>query len=325
VESKGDGLVLALGSGGARGLAHIGVLEVLEEQGLPIRAIVGCSIGAEIGALYAHYGDAASLVRTALGFGWKQTLQLFLPDIANGGVSSGRKIIAFLESYLGTVTMADLRIPFLAVATDLESGKEVVLRDGSVVAAVRASLSLPGLLAPCPREGRLLIDGGVVNPVPSDVAARAFGGPVVAVGVHQDAGSLAPSDMTPRSAVWRAQARTALNQPWLRRAKWIREWLDEPPSEPVMGRGTRWHARSVLAQAINITQAEVVRLRLLAEPPALYLSPNVDAIGPFEFYKAQAAIEAGRAIAREHLAELHALVRVSEQANVSGSNTPGSN
>lgn len=319
--AAGRGLVLALGGGGARGLAHIGVLEVLAEHGLAVRAIAGTSIGAQVGALYARYGDAGLLAEAALGVDWKQTLQLFLPDAAQGGVCSGRKIEAFLEGHLGATTMAELAIGFLAIATDLHSGEEVILREGLVAAAVRASLSLPGFLAPYPLGHRLLIDGGVVNPVPFDVAADVFGGPVVAVAVHQGARSLSPSEMTPRPALWRSNLRGLLDQSWVKRARSVREWLEEQLAEPIPVLGAQWRARSVLTQAVNIAQAQVVRLRLLTRQPALYLTPNVDAIGPFEFYKARAAIAAGRAAARERLADLHALFRATtEEGTAFGSN-----
>ncbi len=308
-EPTGDGLVLALGAGGARGLAHIGVLEVLAEHGLPVRAIAGCSIGAEIGALYARYGDPARLTEEALGVDWKQTLQLFLPDAAAmGGVCSGRKIMAFLEARLDGATIEELPLPFLAVATDLHSGEQVVLRSGPAAGAVRASLSLPGLLAPYPWEGRLLIDGGVVNPVPFDAAADAFGAPVVAIAVHQGARGLSAAPINPRPASWRSQLRALLDQPWVRRARPVRAWLEEQLTEPAGVRSLQWRARSVLAQAVNIAQAQVVQLRLLARRPALYLLPDVDRIGPFEFYKARAAIAAGRAVARAHLPDLYALL-----------------
>ncbi len=319
-ESAGGGLVLALGAGGARGLAHIGVLEVLAEHGLPVRAIAGSSIGAEIGALYALYGDPEILEQTALGVDWKQTLQLFLPDgAAMGGVCSGRKIMAFLESHLHGATIEDLRLPFLAVATDLHSGEEVVLRSGSAAGAVRASLSLPGLLAPYPWGERLLIDGGVVNPVPFDVADDAFGAPVVAVAVHQGARGLSALPIDSRPASWRSQLRALLDQPWARRARPVREWLEEQLAEPAGGRSWQWRARSVLAQAINIAQAQVVQHRLAAHRPALYLLPDVDRIGPFEFYKARAAIAAGRAAARAHLPDLYALAAVAPRAPAGGS------
>ncbi len=304
-----EGLVLALGAGGARGLAHIGVLEVLAEHGLPVRAIAGCSIGAEIGALYARYGDPAVLAKIALGVDWKQTLQLFLPDApAMGGVCSGRKILAFLEDHMPGLVIEDLPLPFLAVATDLHSGEEVILRCGPAAGAVRASLSLPGLLAPYPWKGRLLVDGGVVNPVPFDVAADAFGTPVVAVAVHQGARGLSTVPIDTRPASWRAQLRALLDQPWAGRAGPVRAWLEEQLAEPAGARALQWRARAVLTQAVNIAQAQVVQQRLLARRPALYLLPEVDRIGPFEFYKARAAIAAGRAVARAHLPDLYALL-----------------
>lgn len=325
VDNETHGLVLALGAGGARGLAHIGVLEVLAEHGLKVRAIAGSSIGAQIGALYARHGDVRLLTEAALGVDWKQTLQLFLPDAANGGVCSGRNIVAFLEEHLGSVSIEDLAIAFLAIATDLQSGEEVILRRGSAVDAVRASLSLPGLLAPHHWEGRLLIDGGVVNPVPFDVAAESFGGPVVAVAVHQGARSLSPAATTPQPRAWRSQLRQLLDQSWVRRTKPVRAWLEEQLAEPTIAPGAHWRTRSVLTQAINIAQAQVVRLRLLARQPALYLTPDVETIGPFEFYKARAGIAAGRAAARERLADLHALARAQEPRPALGSSSLGPN
>ncbi len=325
VNAEGCGLVLALGAGGARGLAHIGVLEVLAEHGLTVRAIAGSSIGAQIGALYARHGDVRLLSEVALGVDWKRTVQLFFPDSANGGVCSGRNITTFLEEHLGSANIEDLAIAFLAIATDLQSGEEVVLRRGSAVNAVRASLSLPGLLAPHPWEGRMLIDGGVVNPVPFDIAAESFGEPVVAVAVHQGARSLSPTEMTPYSRAWRGQLRQLLDQRWMRRTKPVRAWLEGQLTEPTIAPGAHWRTRSVLTQAINIAQAQVVRLRLLAHQPALYLTPDVEAIGPFEFYKARAAIAAGRAAARERLADLHALARAQGPQRASGSSSLGPN
>jgi len=311
--TSGGSLVLALGAGGARGLAHIGVLEVLLEHGFTVRAMAGASIGAQIGALYARYGDVDFLSKTALGIDWKQTLQLFLPDTGGaGGVCSGRKINAFLEEHLGTITIEELSMPFLAIATDLQTGEQVVIDRGPVAGAVRASLSLPGLLVPHPWQGRLLIDGGVVNPVPFDVAAERFGGPVLAVAVHQGARGLSSVEIAPRAATWRAQARALLEQSWVKRAGPIREWLEEQLVAPGTAPVAKWRARSVLTQAVNIAQAQVVQMRLLASRPALYLTPDVDRIGPFEFYKARAAIAAGRAAARERLADLYALTRVQE-------------
>lgn len=318
-----SGVVLALGAGGARGLAHIGVLQVLAEQGIAVRAIAGASIGAQIGALYARSGDPVQVARIALAVDWKQTLQLFLPDLGAGGLSSGRKIVEFLEAHLGDARMEDLMLPFTAVATDLHSGEEVLLHHGSVVAAVRASISLPGLLSPFAHGKRLLVDGGIVNPVPFDVARTLYGAPVVAVAVHQGARGLSADDMTPLPSSWRTQLLRLLDQPWAYRTGPVRQWLEEqlattPGHEE---HDADWHPRRVLTQAVNIAQAQVVRLRLQSAPPDLYLMPDVDAIGPLEFYRAREAIAAGRAAALERLSDLFALA--TGHGDTRGATAPG--
>ncbi|MDA8389629.1 MAG: patatin-like phospholipase family protein [Gammaproteobacteria bacterium] len=304
-----SGIVLALGAGGARGLAHIGVLQVLAEQGISVRAIAGASIGAQVGALYARLGDPVQVARIALAVDWKQTLQLFLPDLGAGGLSSGRKITEFLETHLGEARMEDLPLPFTAVATDLHSGEEVLLRHGSVVAAVRASISLPGLLSPFAHGERLLVDGGIVNPVPFDVARALYGAPVVAVAVHEGARGLSAGEMTPLPSSWRTQLLRLLDQPWAYHTGPVRQWLEEQlaTAPDQNGHETDWHPRRVLTQAVNIAQAQVVRLRLQSAPPDLYLMPDVDAIGPLEFYRAREAIAAGRAAALGRLSDLFAL------------------
>ncbi len=305
-----SGIVLALGAGGARGLAHIGVLQVLAEQDIPVRAIAGSSIGAQVGALYARLGDPAQIARIAMGVDWKQTLQLFLPDLGSGGLSSGRKIMEFLQTHLGAARIEDLTLPYTAVATDLHSGEEVLLRRGRVVDAVRASISLPGLLSPFLHGERLLVDGGIVNPVPFDVARALYGGPVVAVAVHQGARGLSASEMTPvPPPSWRTQLRRFLDQPWTHHAGPVRQWLEEQLATPSVQdeHVNDWRPRHVLTQAVNIAQAQMVRLRLQSIPPDLYLMPDVDALGPLEFYRAREAIAAGRAAALEQLADLFAL------------------
>lgn len=142
------GLVLALGGGGARGLAHIGVIQVLEENAIPIRAIAGTSIGAEIGAFVASGMPINELAAIATSFDWKETLQLFMPDLPTGGLVSGVNIEDFLQSWIGAHRIEDLEMGYVAIATDIETRAQVVLDSGSLVAAVRASISVPGLIAP---------------------------------------------------------------------------------------------------------------------------------------------------------------------------------
>ena len=312
-----SGLVLALSSGGAPGMAHIGVLQVLAENAIPVRAVVGSSIGAEIGAFLASGMPVDEMESLATTFDWKQTLQLFMPDLTTGGVVSGKKIVDFLASRLGVSNIEELFMGYAAVTTDLETGEQVVLDRGGLVDAVRASISLPGLIAPYRIGKRWFVDGGVINPVPFDIARERFGGPVLAVAVHAAARNHVKRKLPPPASQWPARVRQLLRQPWMGRAKGLEVWLDSQLQNYRKGRGEKpaWTTRRVLDRVMDITQAEIVRLRRVTNPPDLMLTPDVGRIGPLEFYRAKEAIAAGRAVAREHLAEIEGLIEA-------GNNSP---
>lgn len=302
------GLVLALSGGGAAGLAHIGVLQELAEHAIPVRAIAGTSIGAEIGAFVASGIPLDELEALATAFDWKQTLQLFMPDLPTGGLVSGRKIMDFLNARLGPRRIEELPVGFAAIATDIESGAPVVLDRGSVVEAVRASISLPGLIAPHEIDGRRLVDGGILNPVPFDVARERFGAPVVAVMVRASA-RRRHGPRPARSRQWPARVRQLLEQPWTARALGLRGWLKTQMDGLERRRAEKgyWTAMRVLDRALHIAQAEMVRLRMADNPPELVLTPEVGDIGVLEFYRGREAIVAGRAAVREQLAALKRL------------------
>jgi NTE family protein len=165
MDSKAKTVSLVLGSGGARGLAHVGVIQVLEERGFEITSIAGCSVGALVGGIYAagklkEYED------------WVLNLTKFdmvnMMDIAwvGGGLVKGKKIIDKMIKLVGDRQIEDLPIPFTAVATELESGREVWLSEGPLFDAIRSSCSLPLFFTPTKYRERMLVDGGVVNPVP---------------------------------------------------------------------------------------------------------------------------------------------------------------
>ena len=304
------GLVLALSSGGAAGVAHIGVLQVLEEHGIPVRAVAGTSIGAEIGAFAASGMALDELESLATAFDWKQTLQLFMPDLPGGGLVSGRKILDFLNNKLGARNIEDLPIGYAAVTTDLETGEQVVFDQGDLVDAVRASISLPGLIAPYRVGSRWLVDGGVLNPVPFDVARERYGGPVLAVAVHAAVRRRGKRKLPPRSGQWPARVRQLLRQPWMGHTQAFQEWLEEQLQNYRKARSEKpvWTARRVLDQVMDITQSEIIRLRMAGSPPDLMLEPDVSRIGPLEFYRGKEALAAGRAVARDRLDEIKALL-----------------
>lgn len=169
---------LALGSGGARGLAHIGVIKVLEENNIPIHCIAGSSIGAVVGGLYAAAGDIQKIKKLALDNNWLKLLKLIVEPAVGGGVIGGKKIEKFLRGELGGVKFSDLKIPFSAMTTDFETGQPVILSRGDVAKAISCSLSVPLVFKPKKNEGKILVDGGLSEPVPVE-AVRKMGADIV--------------------------------------------------------------------------------------------------------------------------------------------------
>ena len=178
---------LALGTGAARGLAHIGVLIVLEKEGIPVDMIAGTSAGAAVGALYAQGKDASQIKELALDLGWKKLAPLVDPSLPKTGFIKGKKIRNLLASIFGgDIKFSDLKVPLACVATDIDTGEEVVIDQGSVVEAIRASISIPAIFTVVKREGRYLVDGGLVNPVPVNVVKRMGADFIIAVNVIPD-------------------------------------------------------------------------------------------------------------------------------------------
>ncbi len=176
-----SGLGLALGSGGARGLAHIGVLKVFERERLPIHMIAGTSIGAVIGGAYAIGRTPQEIEAVALSTNTRRLVSLL--DIARPTTAlvNGFKVKEFIREIVEGKSFADTRIPFECVTVDVVDGKEIVLRDGDLASAIRASISIPVVFAPVQQDGQLLVDGAILNPVPVDVARHMGADVVIAV------------------------------------------------------------------------------------------------------------------------------------------------
>ncbi|MBS0468358.1 MAG: patatin-like phospholipase family protein [Proteobacteria bacterium] len=298
---------LALGSGSARGWAHIGVLQVLREEGVQPDIVCGSSIGALVGAAYA----AGELERFSE---WVHTLGLrevfgFMDFNLAGGMLKGEKLIAFWRRNFADFNIEDAQLPFGAVATDLHSGAEVWLREGSIADAVRASIALPGLFTPMVQEGgRLLVDGGLVNPVPTSLA-RAMGADIV-IGVDLSADIL-QRHMHPLAVVRKPEADAP------------EEGAAPPEPEPVkngdwMGRLRFWnHANGkapapklpsmldVMMNSLNIMQMRIARSRMAGDPPEVVIAPRLGHLGQLDFHRAKEAIEEGRRAALASLPQLH--------------------
>lgn len=182
-ESERKKVGLALSSGAARGLAHIGVLEVLEREDIPIDMIVGSSMGALIGALYARGKNVSEIKNLAIDLGTRRFSFLADPALPKTGLIRGRKIEDMLRSAIGDIEFSDLRMPLACVATDIDSGEEVVIREGLVWEGVRASASIPVIFTVAKWEGRYLVDGALVNPVPVSVLKAMGADFIIAVNV----------------------------------------------------------------------------------------------------------------------------------------------
>ena len=174
---------LALSGGSARGLAHIGVLSVLKEQGIHIDMISGTSIGSLIGALYAGGKDIEQLRSLAMNLGPKRFSFLADPGLPKSGLIRGRKIKNMLRATIGDIEFSDLEIPFACAATDIRNGQEVVIRQGLVREGVRASCSIPLLMAPTKLGDRYLVDGGLCDPVPVRILKEMGADFIIAVNV----------------------------------------------------------------------------------------------------------------------------------------------
>lgn len=176
---------LALGSGGVKGLAHIGVIKVLKKNNIPIDFIAGSSIGALIGAYYAAYEDEVALEKVALSSNWKTAFYLLDPAW-RGGLIKGTRVENLIKSWLDNKSFSTLKIPLTVTATDLYSGQEVDISEGDLIRAVRASLSVPPIFLPIKQNNQLLADGGLTNPLPDNIVKKM--GADIVITVNLDAG-----------------------------------------------------------------------------------------------------------------------------------------
>ena len=178
-------IALVLGAGSSKGFAHIGVLKVLEMNKIPIHMVVGTSVGSAVGSLYAYGYDAFQLQRISFSIQKGDIVDFILPLPTNGFIR-GEKLEEFINKTLNNTPMEKLKIPFYAVATDIQNGQEIVFSRGNTGQAVRASCSIPGIFRPVQIEDRMYVDGGVVSPIAVDAARRLGADIVIAVDISSE-------------------------------------------------------------------------------------------------------------------------------------------
>lgn len=294
-------LGLALGSGSARGWAHVGVIRALERAGIRPDLVCGTSIGALVGAAYVA-GEIDGFEKWLLDLGVKEVLALLDVRLL-GGMIKGERLMKFIRRKFVDRPIEELPMPFGAVATDLNTGTEVWLRQGSTMEAVRASIALPALFTPAVHEGRVLVDGALVNPVPVSLA-RAMGADlVIAVDLSSDV--LGRRLREEREA----EAPAAEVSEWRRKLQErlgtlmpAREEEDEPKLPSIL---------EVVATSINVMQVRVTRSRMAGDPPDAIIAPRLAHLGLLDFHRAKDAIEAGERAVEAALPSLNALLKPS--------------
>jgi len=292
---------LALGSGSARGWSHIGVIRVLERAGISPEIVCGTSIGSLVGAAYAA-GELDRLQHWVNELNWQTAVGL-LDLKMGGGLIEGSKLIDFFRSKFNDQGIEQLSKAFSCVATDLASGREIWLREGSVVDAVRASIALPGLFTPALQDGRLLVDGGLVNPVPVSLC-RAMGADIViAVDLNWDLigrrNRISGEGRTDLGAVLNSKVNAILA-----RFRPSVQTTDESQTDFEMP-----SMLDVMSTSINIMQVRITQSRLAGEPADAMIRPRLSDIALMDFHRGKIAIAEGERAAEFALPMIQELLK----------------
>ena len=298
-------LGIALGSGAARGWAHIGVLRALEQAGIIPDIIAGTSIGALVGAAYAS-DRLDPLADWVTGIDWWEIIRYM--DVRLGGVEGERLMRAFRER-VEDVPIEALPKPFGAVATDLYTGREVWFQSGSLLEAVRASIALPGLFSPMRYQGRWLVDGGLVDPLPVSLCRALGADRVIAVNLN--------GDIVGRQFNGRVQHRSAPNPLLARLSAGWQAMLGNHASaaEPESSaEETPPGLFDVMAGSIHIMQDRITRARMAGDPPDVVLAPRLAHLGLMDFDHAAEAMAAGVACVQRHLPVLRDALDLPERS-----------
>lgn len=312
-------IALVLGSGAARGWAHIGVIHELQDRGIKPDLVVGSSVGAVVAGAYAS-GNLDQFEEWVSGLGRVDIIRLLDAKMTGGGFLQGKSLMGAIEKRIGNPNIEDLDIPYACVATELGSGREVWLREGSLLDACRASIALPGMFAPSNHgsEG-LLLDGGLVNPVPVSLA-RAMGGDIViAVNLNADLvgrhffvheSDDKTSDEESERKLLEYEEKDTLVSKWAAKMKagfgvrldsYISSLRKKESPDPGLF--------DVIAGSIGIMQDRITRSRMAGEPPDVHITPHLGHIGLMDFDLADECIAEGRKATRQRSVELDRLAK----------------
>lgn len=295
--ARNKNIALVLGSGGARGLAHIGVIKALEENGIPINLITGTSIGAFVGGVYSSGKSLSEMEKIIGGVDKLMVAKIMIPKFFGPGFIDNKRVIEFIKHLVGDVRIENLKIPFACVATDFITGEEVIFNRGLLAEAIMASIAIPTIFQPVFIDNRYLLDGGLNNPLPISIAKEMEAAKIIAVNVAPS-----PKRITKRIKTKKTNdAKEILkklpskfynlfpesvnlfskNENDLKVIKKIEEQSYSPSM------------MNVLLQSISISTNNLIEQRLRQTKPDILITPKTEDFDMLEFYKGPEIIKRG--------------------------------
>lgn len=306
-------VALVLGSGGARGMAHIGVIEEIEARGYQIISVSGCSMGAIVGGFYCA-GKLDTFYAWAKSLSYIDLLRLVDFSFISNGAIRGDKVFAVLAEMLDDIHIEKLDIPFTAVATDLAHSKEVWFQRGPLEQAMRASAAIPGLFQPVELDHRLFVDGGVLNPLPIAASVSAHADYIIAIDLNADVPipDLNVPDATAKPIIATAQAESSDKNVWLNSivSKASHWFANEGELSGVNPEEIKAKARSsvsnlgkleILYQMFEVMQASLSQYKIAGYPPDLLVRIPKSSGEMYEFHRTEELVELGRNIGKQAL------------------------
>lgn len=306
---RGEQVALVLGAGGARGFAQIGVIEALEARGLDVVAVSGSSSGALVGGIYAA-GKLADFREQLLRMDRSHFLRLLDPGLGLAGLLRGERLVAAMRDVVGNPTIESLPKLFTAVAVDLQRQRVVWLRSGPLWDALRASFAIPGLFTPHEVDGRLLVDGGLLAPLPITATRLSGAHRLVAVDMHSWPERPPGEPARPGPPREAEPANPEEHEGWLERVgDWIGSHVghrgdrhDDGDGDPGIPTGrTAIGLVELMSRSLDTMQAQIARVELALDPPELVIRIPRDACQFYEFWRAAELIDIGRAEAEKAL------------------------
>ena len=282
MDSEKKTVSLVLGSGGARGLAHIGVIQVLEERGYDIRSISGSSMGALIGGIYAA-GKLDVYTEWVCALDRMNVLRLLDVSFSGAAIFKGERIINTLRELIGEQNIEDLPVTFTAVATDLEESKEIWLSNGPLCEAIRASIAFPTVFSAVPYNGRTLVDGGLLNPIPIAPTLRDMTDITIAVSLSGNA-KIIPEEIP------------AVKEIPEDRNKYHQKIIDFIDNLHRKDNGKKDDAGffDIISKSLDVMQSTIANFKLAAYMPDILIEIPKDVCSIYEFERASELIEIGR-------------------------------